>query len=127
MSVEKHNIYSGLKRIFHEPSRMAIISVLCRETNGITFNDLKGECDLTFGNLSSHLKILQEAKIVSIQKDYYNNKPRTIITITESGREQFIEYLRSLEEVLKNVAEAVTKNKASDSEALLSMKTALQS
>ena len=63
MSLKNHNIYTELKRIFHEPSRMAIISALCREET-LTFNQLKEECELTFGNLSSHLKILKDAENV---------------------------------------------------------------
>ncbi|MFQ5753139.1 MAG: transcriptional regulator, partial [bacterium] len=77
MSRKNDNIYAGLKRTFHEPSRLAIISVLCREVDGITFNELKEECELTFGNLSSHLKTLQEAGIIAIKKFFVNKKPCT--------------------------------------------------
>ncbi len=68
MSPKNENVYVALKRIFHEPSRLAIMSALCREVDGLTFNELKEECDLTFGNLSSHLKSLQDAKVIKVKK-----------------------------------------------------------
>ncbi len=108
MSQKNENIYAGLKRLFHEPSRLAIISALCKEADGLTFNELKDECDLTFGNLSSHLKALQDAGVIEIKKYFIGNKPCTKISITDTGREQFINYLKVLEEVLIKAAGAVS-------------------
>lgn len=108
MPKDKENFYAGLKRVFHEPSRLAIVSALCRETDGLTFNQLKDECDLTFGNLSSHLKTLQDAGIISVEKYFVDNKPRTQITMTDTGRGKFIQYLKALEEVLLDAAAAVS-------------------
>lgn len=107
MSKIENNIYGGLERIFHEPSRLAIISALCASDGSLSFNQLKEECDLTFGNISSHLKALNEAKIVTIKKSFLNNKPHTTVSITDEGRERFIEYLKSLENVLQKAAKAV--------------------
>jgi DNA-binding MarR family transcriptional regulator len=120
MSLKNHNIYTGLKRIFHEPSRMAIISALCREET-LTFNQLKEECELTFGNLSSHLKILKDAEIIKIHKEFVNNKPSTSVSITEAGKEQFLQYLKALEDVLKKAAEAVTSEKVKSNDSLFSI------
>lgn len=110
MAHKQDNLYAGLKRIFHEPSRLAIMSALCRETDGLTFNELKDECELTFGNLSSHLKTLQEAGVVKVKKYFVDNRPRTTISLTDKGRERFIEYLQALEEALIKAAEAVSSS-----------------
>lgn len=107
MSKTEKNIYSGLERIFHEPSRLAIISALCASEGSLSFNQLKEECNLTFGNISSHLKALGEAGIVKIHKSFVDNKPHTKVSITDKGRTRFIEYLKTLENVLKKAAEAV--------------------
>lgn len=125
MSLKNHNIYTGLKRIFHEPSRMALVSALCREET-LTFNQLKEECGLTFGNLSSHLKILKDAEIIIVQKEFVNNKPSTSVSITESGREQFLQYLKALEDVLKKAAEAITSEKVKSQDSLFSIKPDFQ-
>lgn len=107
MSNKQNNLYLGLKKIFHEPSRLAIISALSRSADPLSFSQLKEECELTDGNLSSHLKMLEEAGVVAINKSSSNSKPRTEISITESGRQSFIDYLKALEGVLRNAAEAV--------------------
>jgi DNA-binding HxlR family transcriptional regulator len=107
MSSKQDNLYLGLKKIFHEPSRLAIMSALCRSIDPVSFGQLKEECELTDGNLSSHLKMLEDAGVVAIIKSSANSKPRTEISLTESGRESFIEYLKTLEGVLRNAAEAI--------------------
>lgn len=103
--------FGGLNRLFHEPSRLAIISALCSEVNGLTFNQLKKECNLTDGNLSRHLKTLEEAGVIEIQKFFAGTRPQTRVVLTDSGREQFVDYLRALEEVLKTAAEALSSSK----------------
>lgn len=108
MPTRQENLYSGLKKIFHEPSRLAIMSALCRSIEPLTFSQLKEDCELTDGNLSSHLKMLEDAGIVELKKSVMNSKPRTEIVVTEEGRESFIEYLKALEEVLKNAAESIS-------------------
>ena len=108
MSNKMENPYNALSRIFHEPNRLAIVSALCSATNGLSFRDLKEECALTDGNLSRHLKALEEAEMVQLKKRFIGAKPRTTILLTEYGREQFIAYLQALEEVLKKAAEAVS-------------------
>jgi len=102
----QNNPYAGLKRIFHEPNRLAIISALCNVVDGLTFNELKEECHLTDGNLSRHLKALEDARVIRIKKSFVKAKPQTTLFLTERGRESFLQYLQSLEEVLKMAAES---------------------
>lgn len=105
---DKENPYSGLKRIFHEPNRLAIISALCSAESGLSFKDLKDECSLTDGNLSRHLKALDEAGIIIIEKTFVGTKPRTTVLLTDKGRDSFVDYLKALEEVLVKAADAIS-------------------
>lgn len=105
------NVFLALKQVFHEPTRLAIVSALCRKKDAMSFNELKDECELTFGNLGSHLKTLQEANIVDVKKFFEGNKPKTTVLLTDHGRAQFIEYLKVLEEVLQTAANAVGDSK----------------
>jgi len=98
------NPYAVLKSVFHEPNRLSIMSALCNASDGMTFNELKEECDLTDGNLSRHLKALEDEKAVRIKKTFVKSKPQTTIYLTDRGRDSFIEYLQALEEVLKQAA-----------------------
>jgi DNA-binding MarR family transcriptional regulator len=108
MPKKYENPYNGLKSIFHEPNRLAIMSALCSAANGLSFKELKDECGLTDGNLSRHLKALEEAEVINIEKAFVNVKPRTTIWLTDKGRDSFIEYLQALEEALLKAADAVS-------------------
>jgi DNA-binding transcriptional ArsR family regulator len=101
------NPYEALERIFHEPNRLAIMSALCRASHGLTFTELKEECGLTDGNLSRHLKALEDAGAVSIKKAFVGVKPQTTVSLASKGRQHFLEYLQALEEVLKKAAAAL--------------------
>jgi DNA-binding transcriptional ArsR family regulator len=103
---KRDNPYSALNKLFHEPNRLAIVSALCN-ADGITFNELKEQCNLTDGNLSRHLRSLQHARIIRIKKSFVQSKPQTTIYFTERGRESFIRYLEALEEVLLKAAESL--------------------
>ena len=103
----KNNPYDALERLFHEPHRLAIMSTLCRSSQGKSFKQLKKECSLTDGNLSRHLKTMEEAGVTRVQKSFVGSKPHTSIYATDLGREHFIDYLQALEEVLKQAVDAV--------------------
>jgi len=107
MATKHENPYAALKTLFHEPNRLAMMSALSQAIDGLTFNDLKRECDLTDGNLSRHLKTLEEAEAIRIEKTFVDAKPRTTVFLSDAGRKSFIEYLQALEEVLQKAARAV--------------------
>ena len=107
MATKHENPYAALKTLFHEPNRLAMMSALSQAIDGLTFNDLKRDCDLTDGNLSRHLKTLEEAEAIRIEKTFVDAKPRTTVFLSDAGRKSFIEYLQALEEVLQKAARAV--------------------
>lgn len=107
MSTKFDSPYNAIKVIFHEPNRLAILSSLCQSAEGRTFNELKDECGLTDGNLSRHLKALEDAKVIRIRKTFVKSKPLTTVYLTDRGRERFVEYLQALEEVLVKAADSL--------------------
>ncbi len=98
--------YESLERLFHEPSRLAILSALCAAPGGLSFTELKDNCDLTDGNLSRHLTALQEAGIVRITKEFVGVKPRTTVFLSPAGCRRFQDYLQALEQVLEQAKAA---------------------
>lgn len=100
-----------LERLFHEPNRMAILSNLCAATGPMSFTDLKTASGLTDGNLSRHLKALQDAGIVRVKKTFVGVKPRTTVTLTEKGLKRFDEYLVALSDVLKRAQQAMASDR----------------
>lgn len=100
--------YDGLQRVIHERSRLSILSSLASNAEGLLFNDLKALCHLTDGNLSRQLQLLQESEFVEVWKGFKNNRPQTLVRLTDPGRERFLEYIAVLENV---VADAMTAAK----------------
>ena len=96
--------YEGLDRVIHERARLSIVTSLATNPKGLTFNDLKRLCTLTDGNLSRHLSVLEKGKVVEIVKGHDRNRPQTLCRITPSGRKRYLEYLSTLEQVIRDAA-----------------------
>jgi DNA-binding MarR family transcriptional regulator len=96
--------YEGLDRVIHERARLSVLTSLITNPKGLTFNDLKQFCTLTDGNLSRHLSVLESAKMVEIIRGHDRNRPQTICRITSSGRKRYLDYLTTLEQVVRDAA-----------------------
>lgn len=107
MSPYQNEDFPSLERLFHEPNRMAILSALCASAEPLSFTDLKETSGLTDGNLSRHLKALQEAGIIRVKKTFVGVKPRTTVCLTDKGLRRFEEYLDALSNVLQRAKEAM--------------------
>lgn len=96
--------YEGLDRIIHERARLSLLTSLVTHPEGLTFNELKQLCSLTDGNLSRHLSVLEKDGMVQIAKGHDRNRPQTVCRITASGRGRYLEYLETLEQVVRDAA-----------------------
>jgi DNA-binding transcriptional ArsR family regulator len=91
---------SRLNAVIHERARLGIMSVLAAR-EALTFAELKALLDLTDGNLSVHLRILEESGFVTIEKSFLDRKPRTTARMSKKGRLAFEHYVEVLEEIVK--------------------------
>lgn len=98
--------YEGLDRVLHEKARLGIVTSLAARADGLLFTDLKSLCNLTDGNLSRHLTVLQEAEIVEIHKGYKGKRPQTLCRLSEAGRTRYLEYIAVLGAVLDDAVQA---------------------
>jgi DNA-binding transcriptional ArsR family regulator len=103
-SSEGRFAYEGLDRVIHERARLSVLTSLVTHPKGVTFSDLKQLCSLTDGNLNRHLRVLEEAKMVEIAKGHDRNRPQTICRITTAGHKRYLEYLSTLEQVVRDAA-----------------------
>jgi len=99
--------YEGLDRVIHERARLSVLTSLVTNPKGLAFGDLKQLCALTDGNLNRHLRVLEKGKMIEIIKKHDHNRPLTVCRITPSGRARYVEYLSTLEQVVRD-AEKVT-------------------
>ncbi len=104
--------YEGLDRLIHERARLSVLTSLITNPKGLSFNDLKQLCSLTDGNLSRHLKVLEGEGMVAIEKGHDQNRPQTMCRITSHGRKRYIEYLSTLERVVKDATNVVSDEDA---------------
>jgi len=102
--------YEGLDRVIHERARLSVLTSLISNAKGLTFGDLKQLCALTDGNLSRHLSVLEAAKMVEIAKGIDHNRPLTVCRITASGRKRYLEYLSTLEQVVRDAAKGAKED-----------------
>jgi DNA-binding MarR family transcriptional regulator len=106
--------YEGLDRVIHERARLSVLTSLITNPRGVSFGDLKQLCSLTDGNLSRHLQVLEQAKMVEIAKGTDRNRPLTVCRITSSGRKRYLEYLETLEQVVRDAANGPGEESAPD-------------
>ncbi|MFM8879755.1 MAG: transcriptional regulator [Verrucomicrobiota bacterium] len=91
--------FPNLDRVIHEKARLAIVSALSA-TPSLTFTDLRNLLGMTDGNLTSHLRLLQEAGMVALTKSAGEARPQTTCALTESGQIAFNRYLGHLEQIV---------------------------
>ena len=101
--------YDGLERVIHERARLSILSSLATHADGLLFNDLKALCSLTDGNLSRQLQVLQEAGFVEVWKGSRNKRPQTLCRLSPAGRQRFVEYVTTLENVVSDAMSAAKR------------------
>jgi len=90
----------GIDRLIHAPARLVIMKTLYLLDEGdMVF--LKTETGLTWGNLSAQVSKLQEGGYLEVVKDFVENKPHTIIRLTEAGRAAFEAYRRMMTDFLE--------------------------
>lgn len=93
---------SEIDRIIHEPARLLILAYLS-VVESADFLFLMNQTGLTRGNLSAHLSKLEAAGYVQIKKEFVEKIPRTLLSLSETGRNAFQQYTHSMKQVLDNL------------------------
>lgn len=109
--------YDGLERAIHEKARLGIMTSLATHPKGLLFNDLKEFCQLTDGNLSRHLHVLQDEGLVEVWKAQQKRRPQTLVRLSDEGRRRFLDYIAELEHVVADAlaaARSVDVNRRSE-------------
>jgi len=104
--IDKEN--QGLKQlddidpIIHSPTRLKVMTYLYLVEN-MDYVYLKRLTDLSWGNLSRHLTKLDEAGYLATEKSFENKKPKTLIWLTDEGRDAFQKYKDNLQQIFNNL------------------------
>ena len=90
----------GIDEVIHGRIRLGIMAYLSG-SGSADFNTLKGKLQATDGNLSAHLRKLEDAGFVTVEKSFVNRKPLTTLTLTEAGRKAFAAYLDAISKLVE--------------------------
>jgi DNA-binding MarR family transcriptional regulator len=89
-----------LDRVIHEKGRLAIMSMLAASAE-LSFTEMRDTLKMTDGNLTTHIRTLQEAGYVSVTKSFQNNRSLTTCSLTASGKKAFTSYINLLESIIQ--------------------------
>jgi len=89
----------AIDEVIHGRIRLGVMAYL--STVGTAeFNELKAKLQATDGNLSVHLRKLEDAGYVAVDKSFVGRKPRTSISLSDDGRAAFVRYLDAMQKLV---------------------------
>lgn len=95
------NFIHQMDEVIHQKVRLAMMTLLA--ANGeMDFTELKAQLQLTDGNLSSHVALLEKSKYVVVRKSFVGKRPRTTIVISKKGNTALQSHLEALRQLLEN-------------------------
>ena len=89
-----------LDRVIHEKGRLAIMSMLAASPE-LSFTEMRDALSMTDGNITTHIRTLQEAGYLSVTKSFQNNRPLTTCSLTAAGKKAFTNYINLLEQIIR--------------------------
>ncbi|MAP54605.1 transcriptional regulator [Altibacter sp.] len=93
-------IIDNINKLFDHRIRLGIMSILMVNEDA-DFNRLKELLDLTDGNLASHIKALEQAAYILVEKQFVGRKPNTRYRATPLGKAEFKKHIEALEKLIK--------------------------
>jgi len=90
----------GIDRLIHEPARFSILAHLY-VVEEADFLFLSRRIGLTRGNLSAHMRKLEEGGYIEVKKGFMGRRPHTVLAITVKGQEAFKNYISDIKNALQ--------------------------
>lgn len=99
---------NGLDDVVHQRVRLGILTI-AHEARRVEFSYLRANLELTAGNLSQHLGVLEAAGLITIEKGYAGKRARTWITLTKAGHAALAEEVTRLKLLISQIERADTQ------------------
>ena len=90
---------NGLDNVVHQRVRLGILAITL-EARKVEFSFLRDTLELTAGNLSQHLTVLEKAGLITIEKGYEGRRGRTWIQLTKTGRQALRDEIAALKTLI---------------------------
>jgi DNA-binding MarR family transcriptional regulator len=97
----------GLDDVVHQRVRLGILAI-AREARRVEFSYLRTNLELSAGNLSQHLGVLENAGLITLEKGYAGKRARTWITLTNAGNLALAEEITRLKLLISRIDRADT-------------------
>jgi DNA-binding MarR family transcriptional regulator len=92
--------HNDIDDVIHGRLRLGVMAYLSAASPAI-FGELRDKVGATDGNLSTHLKKLEEAGYVRQEKRFVGKKPQTRVFLTETGRAAWIAWIQRMEAIMR--------------------------
>ena len=89
-----------LDRVIHEKGRLGIMSLLAASAQ-LSFTEIRDTLSMTDGNITAHVRTLQEAGYIAVTKAFQKGRPLTTYALTTPGRKAFAAYIDLLEQIVQ--------------------------
>ena len=96
---------TGLDDVVHQRVRLGILTI-AHEARRVEFGFLRSQLELTGGNLSQHLGVLEAAGLIEVEKGYAGRRARTWITLTRAGDAALADEIARLKQLIVRVETA---------------------
>ena len=93
---------NGLDDTVHQRVRLGILTI-AHEARRVEFSYLRNNLELTAGNLSQHLGVLENAGLITIEKGYAGKRARTWVTLTKTGQAALAEEIAQLKLLISRI------------------------
>lgn len=105
----------SLDPVIHAQPRLRVVVALAAlgEEDEVSFPRLQQLVGMTAGNLSTHLRKLEEAGYVTVKKAYRRRTPVTYISLARAGRRAFEDYTVALQALLAEAPSLATRERVS--------------
>jgi DNA-binding MarR family transcriptional regulator len=91
-----------LDDVVHQRVRLGILTI-AHEARRVEFGYLRTQLELTAGNLSKHIGVLEAAGLIAVEKGYEGRRGRTWITLTPAGDTALAEEIRKLRQLISRM------------------------
>jgi DNA-binding MarR family transcriptional regulator len=92
--------YREIDDVIHGRVRLALMAYLSGAGTA-DFTELKKKLEVTDGNLSVHMRKLEDAGYVVVEKRFQGRRPQTLCRLSDKGREAWIAYIGNLQALIK--------------------------
>jgi DNA-binding MarR family transcriptional regulator len=103
---------NGLDDVVHQRVRLGILAI-AQQARRVEFGFLRSSLELTAGNLSQHLAVLEKAGLVEIEKGYAGKRGRTWIHLTPAGKKALHSEIAQLKRLISQVEQTAAASSAS--------------